>query len=282
MKEIKKAKKVYNMIKVPDKLSQDVENTIDDYLGYKTKNSIWKKVSCIAASFLLVFVVSINTIDVFAENVLKIPVIGNVAKIFTIQHYIKQDDTKLVEADYPIIANTGNTELENRINKEINDKLDTIIAEAEQKAAEYKEAYYSTLEEGQEDLFSPMEIKVDYDIKFSSDEMLSFIIYKWESYSSFQEENIYYNIDLTTGRNITLEDMLGKNYIDLANKQILSQIEERKKDENNMYFEDELKFKTIQSNQDFYINENGNVVIVFQKYEIAPGYMGKQEFEILK
>ena len=32
--------------------------------------------------------------------------------------------------------------------------------------------------------------------------------------------------------------------------------------------------------QNFYINSNGKVVIVFEKYEIAPGYMGIQEFEI--
>ena len=34
--------------------------------------------------------------------------------------------------------------------------------------------------------------------------------------------------------------------------------------------------------QDFYINSNGKVVIVFEKYKIAPGYMGTQEFEIDK
>ena len=32
----------------------------------------------------------------------------------------------------------------------------------------------------------------------------------------------------------------------------------------------------------FYINEKGRIVIVFEKYEIAPGYMGTQEFEIDK
>jgi len=31
-----------------------------------------------------------------------------------------------------------------------------------------------------------------------------------------------------------------------------------------------------------YINENGNPVIVFEKYEIAPGAAGAVEFEIQK
>ena len=32
--------------------------------------------------------------------------------------------------------------------------------------------------------------------------------------------------------------------------------------------------------QDFYINTDGKVVIVFPKYQIAPGSMGTQEFVI--
>ena len=52
--------------------------------------------------------------------------------------------------------------------------------------------------------------------------------------------------------------------------------------EDNMYFtEEEGGFSGIDNEyQDFYINENKKVTVVFQKYEIAPGYMGTQEFEI--
>ena len=55
-----------------------------------------------------------------------------------------------------------------------------------------------------------------------------------------------------------------------------------KKNENNLYFAaDEGGFSEIEDEyQDFYINENKKVTVVFQKYEIAPGYMGIQEFEI--
>ncbi len=31
----------------------------------------------------------------------------------------------------------------------------------------------------------------------------------------------------------------------------------------------------------FYINSSGNPVIVFDKYEVGPGFMGEQEFEII-
>ncbi|MDD6333654.1 MAG: RsiV family protein, partial [Clostridia bacterium] len=38
----------------------------------------------------------------------------------------------------------------------------------------------------------------------------------------------------------------------------------------------------IDSEQNFYFADNGNIVIVFEKYEVAPGYMGSCEFEIPK
>ena len=39
-------------------------------------------------------------------------------------------------------------------------------------------------------------------------------------------------------------------------------------------------FQSIAADQKFYINAGGNPVVIFEKYEIAPGYMGQQEFEI--
>ena len=41
-------------------------------------------------------------------------------------------------------------------------------------------------------------------------------------------------------------------------------------------------FHGISENQSFYINKDGNPVIIFDKYSIAAGYMGTPEFEILK
>ena len=39
-------------------------------------------------------------------------------------------------------------------------------------------------------------------------------------------------------------------------------------------------FTSIADDQRFYINEAGNPVLIFEKYEIAPGYMGQPEFEV--
>ena len=41
-----------------------------------------------------------------------------------------------------------------------------------------------------------------------------------------------------------------------------------------------LSYEGVKETTPFYINEAGNVVISFNKYDVGPGYMGIQEFEI--
>ena len=40
------------------------------------------------------------------------------------------------------------------------------------------------------------------------------------------------------------------------------------------------QFIGVNENTSFYINTDGNVVIFYQEYEVAPGFMGSQEFVI--
>ncbi|MBT2158060.1 DUF3298 domain-containing protein [Clostridioides difficile] len=59
-----------------------------------------------------------------------------------------------------------------------------------------------------------------------------------------------------------------------------------KKDDTKSYFIDQDKdssmkdFESINKYQDFYFNKDGNLVISFDEYEVAPGYMGAVEFVI--
>ena len=48
------------------------------------------------------------------------------------------------------------------------------------------------------------------------------------------------------------------------------------------WVDDEIveSFEKISSDQNFYINSDGNVVICFDKYEVAPGAQGSPEFVI--
>jgi len=81
-----------------------------------------------------------------------------------------------------------------------------------------------------------------------------------------------------------------QHYIETISENIKEQMREQMKaDENNIYWvsgaglEDEdltELFETITKEQNFYINNEGKLVISFDKYEVAPGYMGVVEFVI--
>ena len=65
-----------------------------------------------------------------------------------------------------------------------------------------------------------------------------------------------------------------------AEQNIRDQIKQREEETGMDYFDDE--WKGLDENTKFYVNDIGNPVIVFERYEIAPGALGQQEFEIVK
>lgn len=283
MKKIEKARQIYNAIKVPQELNYIVNKAILN--EKKEKNNTVKYLkyaTSILACVFLTFVFAININPSFATSISEIPVIGEMARVFTIKEYKEEDKTKLIEAKIPALENTGNTELEKRINYEILLKINEVLEEAEERAAEYKKAVVET--GGNEDDYQPINIQIDYKVGYSSKDIVSFMILKSETLASAYTEMYFYNIDVETGKELNLRDILGNDYKEIIDETIYKEIEERSKDSNNIYFiTGEGGFEGIENEyQKFYINSDGKVVIVFEKYEIAPGYMGTQEFIIDK
>ena len=80
------------------------------------------------------------------------------------------------------------------------------------------------------------------------------------------------------------------DYRAVISKEIRRQMRQQMKaDPYKSYFIDTKKddvpvdeFKKISGSQNFYLTSSGDLVIVFDKYEVAPGYMGAPEFTISK
>lgn len=75
------------------------------------------------------------------------------------------------------------------------------------------------------------------------------------------------------------------DYVSVISEYITSEMKRLNAEENGMFFIDGEEndfdgFKEIKPDQNFYINENGNIVICFDKYEVAAGAQGSPEFEI--
>lgn len=281
MNRIEKAKKYYEAIEIPSELGDVVEHAIEAGHPKQRRHRAAGKVLAMAACLLVVFTAALNTSEVFAQGVYDIPVIGQFARVITWREYRSQNELRLIDVKIPELRGTGNTELEKRVNGAVQDKIDALVAESEARA---KETYQLFADEKREKEYRPMEIQVDYEIKCSSEETVSFVITKFESLASAYTEQYFYNLNLKTGEDLTLSGLLGPDYKEIADQSVRAQIAQRKaEDENNLYFDgtDGIEgFSGISEDQKFYVNSSGAVVVVFDKYEIAPGYMGIQEFEI--
>ena len=109
-----------------------------------------------------------------------------------------------------------------------------------------------------------------------------------ETEASGYEHNQFYTIDKQTGNVVTLADLFaeGSDYLSVISENIKTQMREQMTaDEGVIYFLDdedmpEFNFQSITDQTNFYFNEKEELVIAFDEYEVAPGYMGAPEFVI--
>lgn len=277
-----KAKASYQQVLIPDELDTMVDQAIfranrENHRKSRRKQK-WQMGTMAATLAIVSLAVGVNTSDAFAQSVGKIPIVKELARLVTIQETHEDMEVLTVDAVIPAVEGVGNKALEERINQEIQEAMNARIEEARQRALEYKEAFVET--GGDPDAFHDLHMDIGYNLMSVTESRLSFEIYSVETMASAYTVYNYYNIDLDNSKLLTLEDVLGANYQTKIVEAVKTQVAERMKDPNNTYFEEEVDKLEIHEDQAFYINADGKVVIVFKKYEISPGYMGKQEFII--
>ncbi|MFY9379785.1 MAG: RsiV family protein, partial [Acutalibacteraceae bacterium] len=148
------------------------------------------------------------------------------------------------------------------------------------RAEEYFEAFVTI--GGREEDFIPIEVEFDYEIKSSNDKYVSFLITKFETLASAYQEQYFYNIDLENGRILTLKDCFGPDYKNIVTHEVNKGISNLDKDMNFYLFKDVDIKDLITTDSAFYINEDNEIIVVFNKYEIAAGAAGMFEFPVGK
>lgn len=93
----------------------------------------------------------------------------------------------------------------------------------------------------------------------------------------------YITVDLENNKIIQLKDLFkpNVNYTSIINKAVNAQLIERQA-EGEVFFIGPGGFNGIKENQNFYIDSNGNIIIVFNVYEIAPYAAGVVEVPLSK
>ncbi|MCI9018471.1 MAG: DUF3298 domain-containing protein [Lachnospiraceae bacterium] len=288
MKELEKSKETYESIVIPKELEGKVQEAIEasrrkreKRLAKNRRRKLYRWAAGIAAAFTVATTIGLNTSEAFAMEVQKIPVIGELARILTIRSYEKTEGDTQIAAEIPgVDLGEDGQKLSEEVNAQIEKMTAQYESEAVERAEEYKKAFLETGGTEEEWAEHDIRIHVWYEIKNQTEDVLSFVVKGTESWTSAYAETRYYNLDLESNEFLTLESFLGKDYVEKANESIRGQIEERMKKGEAFFAPEEGGFETIEAEPDFYVNEKGNPVIVFEKYAIAPGAMGEVEFEI--
>lgn len=280
--KLEQLKKEYINTPIPKELDFVVEKAIKEsgINNMKRKNNFKKTViaaGSIAAS-IVILTAGLNTSPVLAQTLSKIPVVGGIVKVLTFREYIFNEDTFNADIKVPQIQGLENKELENSLN--------------EKYLEENKKLYDKFMEEAKDlEANGGGHLGVDsgYVVKTDNDEILSIGRYTVNTVGSSSTVFKYDTIDKKNEVLITLPSLFKDNsYIEIISENIKKQmVENHKLDENKIYWVEGIEmemntdlFEEISDTQNFYITKEGKLVISFDKYEVAPGYMGVLEFII--
>ena len=231
------------------------------------------------AAACAVFVLLLNTVPTFAAAMYDLPVIGGLCRVLTVADYHETHAASEVDVALPAIeAGEGAAPWAQEVNTLIRETVEAEVAESERRAEEYYEAYVAT--GGDPDGFIPVRVSAGYEVYYSGGDYLSFAVIKTESGASVYSSFHYYNYDVTTGEELTLEDLIGENYLELCVSAVENGLAALDDESKTMLWEDTDLESAINESSAFYINEAGNVVLVFDKYALGAGALGRLEFEV--
>lgn len=275
--ELEQLKNEYQNINIPKegipKMEEAIRRAKMDKKRDRRKKLIRNWGIGVAAAFVLVVLPNTNESIAYAMG--KLPVVGEFFQVITIREYSHDDGHNVAKVEVPQIVagdteTPENSEAVNKINQSVEEYTNELIAEFET--------------DMQEEGFK--ELDISYDVVTDTDSWFTLKITGLEVQASGFEFYRYYHIDRTNGRIAELKDMFteGADYITPISDEIKKQMREQMDAGTNIYFmeDDELAdgFVSIAENQNFYLDKEGNIVIAFDEYEVAPGSSGSPEFKI--
>lgn len=264
-------KEEYDQIPVPQEARERIEAGImrarlEKKRSDRMKNM--KRTGVTAAALVLTFGIAVNASPVVAQAMDGIPVIGSIARVVTIRNYNESTDNGMM-ADISVPQIDGNVAA--------NAEMD---AYAKELIARYEKEVVAQL--GQEEGHYALESS--YEVVSDNDKYVSIRINTVETMASGAEFVKIFTVDKATGETVSLKDYLNSpEKLEAVSQNIKDQMAaQMAEDEGKVYFTEGEPggFTGLTGDENFYLNEAGELVIVFGEYEVAPGYMGTVSFTI--
>ena len=252
----------------------------------KNKGFAQKAAGWVAAAAVLILVVVPNISAEAAYAMGQIPILGKVIKAVTVREYHYEDgqfSAQIQEAQLEQ-ETEGQEEQENDIDITAGESIAVINESIEEMTGRLIARFEEQVESGE----GYNGVYADHEVVTDTDTWFTLRINVTEVAASGMEYQYYYHIDKTTGEIASLKSLFenGADYITPVSENIMKQMKEQMaEDDSKIYWVDtkeELghQFEQIKEDQNFYLNEDGQIVICFDEYEVAPGYMGLVQFAI--
>ena len=262
---------------IPDSVKNRIEQTLADLPEKKPvikQIRILPRIAAAAACFIFITLFLLPNVSVaYAQALEQIPVIGDIVQVVTIRNYFYSDDKHEMDIDVPQIE--GDNDAAENINQDITQLTETLVGE-------FYEEVEMIGDEGHSSIY------LDYETVTNTDTWFTLKIRVHEAAGSSNTYYKFYHIDKRTNEIVKLGDLANDNsFYDVLVEEIKRQMKlQMETDSSIVYWLDESiigkDYVSLTENHNFYWNDNGDLVIIFDKYEVCPGAMGTPEFVIDK
>lgn len=277
MRNLDPLKKRYQDIPIPAELDDIVNQALkaSRRKDVRTMKSVKWAVGTAAAA-AVIFVGSVNASPAVVNALSDVPVLSSIVKVVTFRDYKVDEGNYNADLKVPAIKDMDNKSLEEQLNSKY-----------VQENKELYQAFMKEMEQQKKAGGGHLGVNSGYEVKTDNDSILSIERYVNKTIGSTEEILQFDTIDKQNEVLVTLPSLFkDDSYISLISSNIKEQmVAQMKKDENKTYWigenaVDGEAFASIKADQNFYINNEGKLVISFNKYEVAPGSMGSVEFVI--
>ena len=271
-----KSKAAQEQTEIPDSVKNRIEQTLADLPEKKPvikRIRILPRIAAAAACFIFITLFLLPNVCVaYAQALEQIPVIGDLVQVVTIRNYFYADDKHEMGIDVPQIEGED-SEAVDYINKDVSELTTALVNQ-----------FYKDLEITGNNGYGS--IHVDYEATTNTDRWFTLKLSVSETSASSNTYFKFYHIDKKQGKIVELGDLFNTDkFSDILVADIKMQMQEQMaNDENISYWINNSgigeEFATVSADHNFYWNENGDLVIIFDEYEVGPGSMGTPEFVI--
>ena len=290
--EINEIKQDYETIPVPWNLKQRVKEGIEQAKKEEDEGKLMKEkkfskkaglglkiTGGVVAAFVGLALLS-NFNAPAARAMGNIPVLGSIVKVVTFRTFESSEKEMQADIRIPEVEVRDSSGKKNdTATKEMNDAVDKYTQEI---IEEYKADVKAVNGEGKE------EVTVDYQVVTDNARLYSLKIDTVVALNTSGVMIKIYHMDKESGKLIQLKDIFkaDADYLSVLTEEVKRQMRQQMaEDDQKIYFVDnedmpDVNWKGITEDANFYINKEGKLVFAFDKYEVAPGYMGACEFEI--